>query len=1342
MRTHLKKYISISVMFVCALMSLVSANAQTERNLSSYEGRNFRFLFMQNEVSLSTVADPLITLDIYLSSSTDASVAIKAFGTTNYLTIKAGEMSKYSFGREIVCVRSEEVETKSVSVESDVPITIYGINSIETSSDMFSAIPVKNWGNEYVVMSYSNDIYRGYSDIPLEQAVTPRKSQFAVVSDYDGTVVTIIPTVQTANGRPAGVPFNVTLNKGETYLVQSLNVQEGGDLSGTVVRSTQPCGVFSGHVRTGVYQSLAYPWASKDHLTEMLFPVSAWGKKYVTMPFQILNQTNATLYRVAGIADSTRISVLTSIGTTLDFLIPKAYDVLTIDSLNYPAVWTADNPIQIMEIMRHDGGVNDTKFYDPSMSGVPPCEQFVPKIMFQVPANAASIPKEFIGHTSMLTVDSKAVNSIRVDGRLLKDETSILSNRIGSSDYYWVRVPLSVGTHVFQSDSGRFSGVLYGYGDADSYSVVMGSSLLPVSLSDSKSPDVKIDTLCGNLSGYFHEAVDNISKSGLDYAWIDKILTMNYNYSISAQTDTSDTYYFSANVINDTAEAYILIYCRDRAGNVSSVSHRFYPLVMEFPYDNSTLDFGSIDWKETKELTATLVNKSKKAYYLNSLNSNSAKVTFSYEGTLPKLLQGGEKFSFTVKVDPNSDFSDIYGEIKASLECDKSIVLKVRAKVTATELETQGYAFGDIILGTDSCADVKIINCGKADNTITGITTSGISSLHYDTTGLFPKVLHSGDTLSIPVCFSPIVRGAVSDNVVFHYGSDGTKTATVTGNGISSEFQDLMYDFGDRRVGTENEYTFTITNTGNVTSNVKYYYIAENSDEFEITQFKGLYKDVAPGGSVQFTVKYIPLREGPARLKGYYEVDADTSLNYSMTIIGNGTLPDVNVSDHDLGEHFIFSTFDSTLTLAKASGSENLTLKSMKVIGGNESSFELDLSPFQNIQMNIGDSVTANVHFAPQFTGVHTLQIEVTSDAAANYADRLDTFYITAKSRAYDTTDYSVSLVGTDTVLACNHYVLTLTVTNTGNVDTSIDSINVENTGACAYGEWKDDYAFPITIIPDEPKEFMYEFWLDDACDGEVTFVTHVAGNADKTVKYNFSGSLFTTSLDSIKQLEYHPGDTLTVRFSGEVPGYTDVPVKMDLQIHTDEFAIRLLEGEYLVEITQNGEKKQIPLVLNEKNDYINVPLIDEILERSNVLTWSIDLNFQTYLTDERDNSISAEIVTDKCFDSPTRTTVMKLVGVCDFDSRQIVYTEEPTAKCLYNYLENALTVDILSTYEDIADIRISNINGQLEKMQTIRIANGSNTVKINLEGLSSGVYAVQIEGSEHTILNKLFIKY
>lgn len=52
-----------------------------------------------------------------------------------------------------------------------------------------------------------------------------------------------------------------------------------GDLSGTMITSTQKVAVLSGNIRTAVGDG-----SSRDHLVAQLPPVESWGKVYFTVP--------------------------------------------------------------------------------------------------------------------------------------------------------------------------------------------------------------------------------------------------------------------------------------------------------------------------------------------------------------------------------------------------------------------------------------------------------------------------------------------------------------------------------------------------------------------------------------------------------------------------------------------------------------------------------------------------------------------------------------------------------------------------------------------------------------------------------------------------------------------------------------------------------------------------------------------------------------------------------------------------------------------------------------------------------------------------------------------------
>ena len=67
-----------------------------------------------------------------------------------------------------------------------------------------------------------------------------RNSEFLVVASVDNTTVTITPTKVTDLGKPANVPFQVVLSKGEVFQVQSENLPTPkwpgqGDLTGSYI---------------------------------------------------------------------------------------------------------------------------------------------------------------------------------------------------------------------------------------------------------------------------------------------------------------------------------------------------------------------------------------------------------------------------------------------------------------------------------------------------------------------------------------------------------------------------------------------------------------------------------------------------------------------------------------------------------------------------------------------------------------------------------------------------------------------------------------------------------------------------------------------------------------------------------------------------------------------------------------------------------------------------------------------------------------------------------------------------------------------------------------------------
>ena len=93
----------------------------------------------------------------------------------------------------------------------------------------------------------------------------------AVVSQYNNTLLLITPRVDTIIGSAFtlnGTTASIMLHEAETLLVANTS-----DLTGTVVLSTKPIALFSGHGCANVPALVT----ACDHLVEQIPPVSTWG---------------------------------------------------------------------------------------------------------------------------------------------------------------------------------------------------------------------------------------------------------------------------------------------------------------------------------------------------------------------------------------------------------------------------------------------------------------------------------------------------------------------------------------------------------------------------------------------------------------------------------------------------------------------------------------------------------------------------------------------------------------------------------------------------------------------------------------------------------------------------------------------------------------------------------------------------------------------------------------------------------------------------------------------------------------------------------------------------------
>ncbi len=336
------------------------------------------------------------------------------------------------------------VINRAVHVVASSPVAVYAANQRDASSDATLVMQTDALGDSYLINCYST-----FSTMP---------SQFVVVGVLNGTSIEIIPKAAVTGGVAANVPFTITLNQGQVYLVQSM-----GDLTGSSVKATDSgnCNnfaVFAGNKCANVPISCTYC----DHLYEQMIPIKAWGKQYITVPlmsrvgdtFRILASENATVVNING-------------GAGINLNTGQFYET----TLNPASFIEGNNPISVAQYS--EGTSCDGVTSDPFMIMLSPVEQTLDYIVFQAFTTAAI--NQF--YTNIVT-HTAVTSAVQLDGAAVTGWATVP----GNTTYSFARKTLTQGTHVLTSPNGILATV-YGFGNVESYGYLAGANIQPLNVS-------------------------------------------------------------------------------------------------------------------------------------------------------------------------------------------------------------------------------------------------------------------------------------------------------------------------------------------------------------------------------------------------------------------------------------------------------------------------------------------------------------------------------------------------------------------------------------------------------------------------------------------------------------------------------------------------------------------------------------------------------------------------------------------------------------------------------------------------------------------------------------------
>jgi gliding motility-associated-like protein len=442
---------------------------------SSNKGRHFRVAY-GHHYGFSANSQDMV---LYLSTEQAANVQVRINGTSyvrNYSIPANTAIVSYRVPKAGMFdsrITDEGKFDRTVSITSDVPIVAYAHIYDGSNSGASMLLPTGVYGNEYQSLNARQYYPTGGAG---------SYSWFYVIADRDNTVVEITPSVATKGGRPAGVPFTVTLNAGEVYNVMgTISGNTGTDLTGSRIRSVPnsigkcyPIAVFSGSSRTAICYD-----TNGDNMIQQMFPSQAWGTKYLT--FATANSStainyNSNVFRVM-VKDPT--TVVKHNGVTLNpatMITPGNYYQFhtTRGSGANGAVYVeADKPVLVSQYMVSTNadecpGIESTGNGDPEMIYISPLEQGIRKAVFYT-TDQSAINSNYVN----VVVPTAKLSTLRIDG--LSNFTDVFAHP-HLAGYTCVRQNLGATArqHVVECDT-SFTAITYGLGGSESYGYNTGT---------------------------------------------------------------------------------------------------------------------------------------------------------------------------------------------------------------------------------------------------------------------------------------------------------------------------------------------------------------------------------------------------------------------------------------------------------------------------------------------------------------------------------------------------------------------------------------------------------------------------------------------------------------------------------------------------------------------------------------------------------------------------------------------------------------------------------------------------------------------------------------------------
>ena len=392
-------------------------------------------------------------------------ISAPATGYSASRVARYGEVVKFTFEDSNYALLNTREKGKTITIrtESDGKLIVYGGSLHEVSSDTFLVLPKQ----EYV----QKNSYK-YIAVSYVSKHSQYNSSVAIIAQYNGTQLSITSKVDITIDDTltlTGAPTNITLQEGETFLVQSQH-----DLTGLQVASNNPLAMMSGHECTNVPTFSRGGW---DQLVEQIPPVSSWGRKFATAPLK-----GRQAYDVFRILASENITMV-EVNCTLSALQPTLYNTTStymINEGNFVEFKVSSSQYCLIEgndsilVLQYSVGTSvDSLSGDPTMIVVPAVSQYCNH--YSLPTFQPNDSSFTLSHYMNVFIPAQYYQpgQIFFNNQNLSstDFTFTAIQQDGTPQVYAAQVNLREGVHTLHhADAEATLGVImYGFGYYNSY---------------------------------------------------------------------------------------------------------------------------------------------------------------------------------------------------------------------------------------------------------------------------------------------------------------------------------------------------------------------------------------------------------------------------------------------------------------------------------------------------------------------------------------------------------------------------------------------------------------------------------------------------------------------------------------------------------------------------------------------------------------------------------------------------------------------------------------------------------------------------------------------------------